>query len=89
MLLQTQYHDPTFPDRAVDPISGKVLNINYGFAGVRWLWQLSDDPRPGEEFADMYLGWTHHAWANNAAGNAREAFMDSHMPFWVAYLVDS
>ncbi len=86
LLLKVQYHNPNFPDRILDPETGIVPNKDYGFAGVRWLWQLSADPSPGEEFADMFLGWAYDAWADNPAGRLRSDFMDAHMPDWINYL---
>jgi hypothetical protein len=83
MLSATQANDPRFPDR-VDNDSRLV-----GFAGPRYNWQQSGSGAPGEEFADMFLGWTYNRWETfpngslNRAGRGRSEWMASHMPLWV------
>ncbi len=43
----------------------------------------------GEAFADMFLGWTYGAWANDIAGkgNSRRNFMNQNMGLWIVDLV--
>jgi hypothetical protein len=79
-LTRTQSADPSFPDRiATDP----ELK---GFAGPRYNWQQSSSDQPGEEFADMFLGWTYNRWERNpdgsltGAGRSRAAWIAARMP---------
>jgi hypothetical protein len=81
-LFTTQANDPTFPNR-VDNDANLV-----GFAGPRYNWQQSPSGAPGEEFADMFLGWTYNRWETGAhglkaAGQARADWMAARMPLWV------
>ena len=75
-----------FPDR---PITPNDRNGTWGYAGTRWGWQRSDQGKPSEEFADMYLGWVYNQWKvgrNGSwtdAGQMRARFMNSYMPMWV------
>ena len=46
-----------------------------------------DDNCSHEVFADMFLGWTYGAWANNREGQERSNFMMQHMPAWIVSLV--
>ena len=57
-----------------------------GYAGIAYGWQQSKELTPGEEFADMFVGWAYDTWATDkvGAGTAREAFMSSNMPFWIS-----
>jgi hypothetical protein len=61
-----------------------------GFAGERFGWQQSADESAGEEFADMFLGWTYNQWQREAdgrmtvEGRMRSAFMSEHMPYWAS-----
>jgi hypothetical protein len=81
-LARTQSTDPTFPDRLNNDPQLK------GFAGPRYNWQQSPSGEPGEEFADMFLGWTYNRWETGnggmtAAGQARAGWMAARMPLWV------
>jgi hypothetical protein len=67
---------------------------NSGFAGPLWGWQQSDQATTGEEFADMYIGWTHNQWETNTRlgtltpqGQARSRFMRANMPIWTFLVV--
>ena len=42
----------------------------------------------GENFSDMFLGWTYGKWAKGRYGRDREKFMNDNMPGWVDTLVD-
>jgi hypothetical protein len=80
-VARAQGVDATFPDR------GGATPPNYAFAGRFPGWQQSTDVRPGEEFADMFVGWTYNTWADNEDGQARSAFMNTHMALWVTMVV--
>ena len=79
--------DPVFDD-AGNPVMQVPRDYLGGFAGTRFGWQQSADHRPGEEFADMFIGWTYSQWERNAdgqlshAGRLRSDFMADNMPFW-------
>ncbi len=71
---------------------------NNGFAGPLWGWQQSGSATTGEEFADMFMGWTYNRWQLNlntrllrydltGQGSARSAFMNANMPSWVNLVV--
>jgi hypothetical protein len=66
---------------------------SYGFAGILYGWQQSPENTTGEEFADMFLGWTYNEWAPETddfylQGQARAAFMDRHMARWIALVIN-
>jgi hypothetical protein len=74
----------SIPDRItnVDDETGN----NYGFAtgcGHTTSFQQSCDGYHGEEFADMFLGWTYGRWNNSAGGTQRANFMDVNMDQWI------
>ena len=48
-----------------------------------WPWQQNKAPSPGEEFADMFLGWAHNHFTNDAAGVARYQWMSDNMFRWI------
>lgn len=37
----------------------------------------------GEDYADMFMNWVQNSFADNAKGDARFKWMDSHMGNWV------
>jgi RHS repeat-associated protein len=74
-LLGTWNTDPTFPHRA-----------DGGFAGAFPGWQQSLDETEGEEFADMFIGWTFNAWASGDAGSRRSAWM-RRMSDWLTVMI--
>jgi len=82
-LFRTQANNPAFPDR-VDNDANLV-----GFAGPRYNWQQSSSGAHGEEFADMFLGWTYNRWEIGPNGQlsddgqARAGWMAVQMPLWV------
>jgi RHS repeat-associated protein len=65
----------------------------FGFAGLHQgnnAWQQTSDVTAGEEFADMFIGWTYNQWEfddkNNQwspKGQKRADFMKTGMPGWV------
>lgn len=60
----------------------------YGFADFRYGWQQSPQATTGEEFADMFLGWTYNRWETRngvvvGQGVQRSAFMEMNMSLWV------
>jgi hypothetical protein len=70
----------------------KAGDPDYGFAGPFPGWQQSRAPAriraPGEEVADMMIGWVYGQWAMEDGvltpqGEARSNFMQRHMPEWV------
>jgi RHS repeat-associated protein len=77
-LARIQSSDPNFPNRFV---TGQ--EPPYGFAGPFPGWQQSRDESAGEEFADMYIGWTYNTWHQGSAGRQRASFMSTNMPLWV------
>ena len=38
---------------------------------------------PGEDFADMFIGWAFRGFSDDPAGRARHAWMAQHMPEWI------
>jgi hypothetical protein len=81
-LDEIQRENPDFPNR-IDNAVPDDDDPNFGFAGPFPGWQQSRDESAGEEFADMYIGWTYNTWASNLAGWKRANFMSSYMPLWV------
>lgn len=57
-LALGQFQDliPSFPNRLLTPNDPLA---SWGFAAPRYVGQRSDQDRPSEEFADMYLGWVY------------------------------
>lgn len=58
----------------------------YGYHGAHFQWQFgktAGDAQGGEEFADMFVGWTYGKWENSSIGINRQNFMNSLM---VSYL---
>jgi hypothetical protein len=82
-LARTQAAEPSFPDRHNDDPNPQ------GFAGPRYNWQQSASGAPGEEFADMFIGWTYNRWETDphgsltVPGGSRADWMAAHMPLWV------
>jgi RHS repeat-associated protein len=75
-LDATYINNPNFP---------KKTDEHDGFAGEPFGWQQSEETDSGNEFADMFLGWTYHKWANDLAGATRSSWMNQidHMVYWI------
>lgn len=72
-LRSTYENNPAFPHRSDD-------SYPYGgFMGPTFGWQQSRSKSAGEEFADMFLGYTYDAWSRGPAGQLRAGWMDSVM----------
>ncbi len=60
---------------------------DYGFyrGEIEWSVALTDNlfGSPGEEFADMFLGWVYGRWSTSRAGRSRSLFMNHYMPGWI------
>jgi len=65
--------------------AGGYSRIGDGFRP--WPWQQNTAATPGEEFADMFLGWSFNGFAPNQAGAARYSWMSANMPRWIALAV--
>jgi hypothetical protein len=82
-LSTTQTFNSSFPNRVDDDVALT------GFAGPRYNWQQSPSGAVGEEFADMFLGWTYNRWETNRdgtlsrEGQLRADWMAARMPLWV------
>jgi len=84
-LGNRQAQDPNFPDRSDGQDPG-----DYGFAGPfgAWGgWQPSTDGSPGEEFADMFIGWTYQRFSRDRWGEKRMIFMNEIMPTLIDYAI--
>lgn len=74
---------PDRPDLADDDLR------TFGFAGPLWGWQQSSSGASGEEFADMFVGWTYGRWESNPDGTLthdgrqRATFMNQRMAYWM------
>jgi RHS repeat-associated protein len=77
-LGKTWADNPAFPRRSDE---------YNGYAGDPYEWQQSESGAPGEEYADMFLGWTYDAWATDDAGTARRDWMRLNMSYWLAGLL--
>ncbi len=77
------------------PIAGGVQNylrVNAGYASPGLPWQQNNVTEwggisAGEDFADMFLGWSYNHFAPDAAGAARYQWMSDHMSVWIALAV--
>jgi hypothetical protein len=78
------------------PIATMLEEIGFlgrfdGFAGSPRdkprLWQQSNWDSPGEEFADMGIGWAYGQWADDDLGPIRADFMTKNMPRWIRMIV--
>ena len=58
-----------------------------GFASPGMPWQNNTAATPGEEFADMFVGWSFDNFAPGAAGAVRNSWMSANMPGWIAWAV--
>ncbi len=92
--VDSDTYDPSGP-YVKYPIPGRFLS-NDGFylypepqsAGLTWRQHpcgAGDSACGHETFADMFLGWTFDAWANDPEGygNWRDEYMTTHMVEWV------
>ena len=73
--------NPDFPHR--DPTNQDPS----GYAGLYFGWQQTRVATAGEEFADMFLGWTYNRWDASASGATRSGWMSANMPRWIALAV--
>ena len=80
------FYQANFPRRGV------TKGPYYGFASQIGVldWQMNSSNSPGEEFADMFLGWVYNKWEAGTVGNrwsdeghARSEWMDLHMRGWL------
>jgi hypothetical protein len=77
-----------FPNR---PDLSNQSEQRWGFAGGNFSnWQKSRSGLPGEEFADMGIGWTYEQWQLNVTrsgwsptGQARADLMANKMTLWI------
>lgn len=74
--------DGAFPRRDPDNADQR------GYAGNRWGWQQSAEQTTGEEFADMYLGWSYDEWETQDGeltddGQMRSDWMNENMGEWI------
>jgi len=60
----------------------------------RWPWQQNHCTKPGdgvlpqnEDFADMFLNWSHNHFTGDSYGAARYQWMNANMPNWMALAV--
>ncbi|HLF37328.1 MAG TPA: hypothetical protein VI520_05285 [Anaerolineales bacterium] len=70
------------------PPGGGYERTDLGFASQGAPWQQHSIRRDGgnaagEDFADMFLGWTFLGFSDDPAGQARYAWMEQHMPEWI------
>ena len=82
--------------KPIEYTDGKGTNISLttgsrrvqdGFAQTCYepcTWQGNPERSEGEEFADMFLGWTYNHFASDVYGEARFNWMESHMALWVS-----
>ncbi len=80
-LLTEWGQNPDFPRR--DPANIELR----GYADLFFGWQQTKVRTHGEEFADMFLGWTYHQWGPRPAGETRSRWMRTNMPGWIALAV--
>jgi len=73
--------NPDFPHRDPDNRQRR------GYAGLYFGWQQTRVATAGEEFADMFLGWTYNRWDASASGATRSGWMSANMPRWIALAV--
>ncbi|HOC22326.1 MAG TPA: RHS repeat-associated core domain-containing protein [Anaerolineae bacterium] len=83
----------------VDPGSGQVVPVAgggwgggyvrtpFGYSSRGMPWQQNTAATPGEDFADMFLGWSFNNFAPGQAGAARNSWMSANMPGWMALAV--
>jgi RHS repeat-associated protein len=63
------------------------VNTGYATAGLPWQQHPATMPggaTPGEDFADMFLGWAYNHFATDTAGAARYDWMSTNMAEWIA-----
>ena len=90
----------TVPDRPDIPLErdeeDRIINDprTWGFADGNFSdWQKSRSGLPGEEFADMGIGWVYNQWEPSPTGGwsndgiARANFMDVNMDPWLNHLL--
>ncbi|HKZ55514.1 MAG TPA: hypothetical protein VJ123_08555 [Anaerolineales bacterium] len=74
------------------PPMGGYQRTDLGYASQETPWQQhslrwgDNDPTgntPGEDFADMFLGWAYDGFTDDPAGQARYDWMESHMAEWI------
>lgn len=76
-LNETWKGIPDFPRRDPDNIELR------GYFGRRFGWQQSAQVTVGEEFADMFIGWTYSRWEASSAGRTRANWMTTNMAEWI------
>ena len=82
--------------KPIEYTDGKGTNISLttgsrrvqdGFAQTCYepcTWQGNPARSEGEEFADMFLGWTYNHFAIDVYGEARFSWMEDHMALWIS-----
>jgi hypothetical protein len=72
------------------PLGGGYERTDLGYASLGPPWQYhsirfdSYGNTAGEDFADMFLGWAFHGFADDPAGAARHAWVANSMSRWIA-----
>ena len=67
-----------------------LTNRSHGFYVDQYgtmTWVQSTQTSGSEIFADMFIGWVHGKWANDAYGTVRKNFMNINMPSWITNAV--